>query len=109
GAALTRLDLDRHRVMPRRQRIAPRLDGERPHALGIRHQIRMPSVETGCAVGHPKERQAAAVRRPDNHIRANSVVTFPEYRGRDGNVLTNDRPGRMLTDRGRTYDRADVR
>jgi hypothetical protein len=56
----------------------------------------MPSVQPRCTVGHPEEGQAPSVRRPDNHIRGNGVVTFAEYRRRDGNVLTHDRPRRML-------------
>ena len=93
--ALPDLQLGFDRVQPGRPRIAPRLDAERPRALDVRHDERAETVQPLAYLDHPGLPRHAIDGSAPGHGRGDLVVAIAPDRRLDGQLLADNRLGRI--------------
>ena len=88
--ALAGLDLDGDRVVPGRERIAPRLDDERPRARAVEDDVGLPAISADRAGPHANERNPGAVRAAQGDVGSNGVMSLAVHDRGHGYLLAYD-------------------
>jgi hypothetical protein len=91
---LTRGVLELDAVLPRRDRVGPRLDDEGPPALRVEGDVGRPLRQAVVDLGHRHARTPAPVGAAQHDARPDQVMALAEDGGADGQRLAGDGAGR---------------